>query len=392
MTIYARLGVRTVINARGDATLAGGTLMDPEVVAAMADAATAFVRIGDLQAAASRTIVQLTGAESGYVTSGAGAALTLGTAAMLARLDVDVMDRLPRVDGTPDGIVVQTSHRNGYDHLVRASGARLVEVGSGKGAPGVELEAAIDDRIAGGFFQGDNERLGMPVETFVQVLHRHRLPVLVDASMNLPPRANLQRFVAAGADLVAFSGGKTIRGPQASGFLAGRRDLLRSVALQHQDMDVLPSTWPERSMLESGALRRIPQHGIGRSMKAGKEEIVGLVVALQRYAERDENAEHQRWLGLAEALSAGLDRVPGITARTERVYPTGRPVASSVATIEPSAFGCTAVELVRALADLDPIVLVADQRADEGILRFDPENLDEAAVDSILESIDRVRG
>jgi seryl-tRNA(Sec) selenium transferase len=155
---------------------------------------------------------------------------------------------------------------------------------------------------------------------------------------------------------------------------------------------VLPSTWSERSLLESGALRRVPQHGIGRSMKAGKEEIVGLVIALRRYAERDEEAERERWWRLAEALTAGLGRVPGITARTERAYPTGRPVASSVATIEPSVFGCTAVELVRALVDLDPIVLVADQHADEGILRFDPENLDEAAVDAVLEAIVRVRG
>ena len=387
MTVYGQLGVRTVINARGNATLAGGTLMAPEVVEAMADAARSFARIADLQQAASEVIADITGAEAGYVTTGAAAALTLASAAILARLDVDVMDRLPDVDGTPRGIVIQANHRNGYDHAVRSSGARLVEVDSTSAA----LEAAIDDGIVAGFFQGDNERDGLPVTTFIEVLHRHGLPVLVDASMNLPPRGNLRRFVDAGADVVAFSGGKTIRGPQASGFLTGRRELLQSVALQHQDMDELPSTWPQRALLETGALRRIPQHGIGRSMKAGKEEIVGLLTALRRYVQRDEAADQARWLGVAESLAGGLNQIPGIVATIEAVYPTGRPVASVVAILDPTAFGCTAIELVRALADRDPIVLVADHRAGEGILRFDSENLDEDGVAAVLAAVRAVR-
>ncbi len=135
MTIYDDLGVRTLINARGCATLAGGTLMEPEVVAAMAAAAESFVRIGDLQEVASRRIAALTGAEAGYVTSGAAAGLTLGAAAMLARLDPDLMERLPETGSSPAEIVVQAAHRNPYDHLVRASGARLVEFG-GVGAAG----------------------------------------------------------------------------------------------------------------------------------------------------------------------------------------------------------------------------------------------------------------
>jgi D-glucosaminate-6-phosphate ammonia-lyase len=390
MTVYQRLGVRTVLNARGNATLAGGTLMDPAVVEAMAAAARSFVRIADLQDAASRVIADATGAEAGYVTAGAAAGLTLGAAALLAGLDPDRMDGLPRPDGA-DGILVQASHRNGYDHLVRASGARLVEVGGTAGSGADELEAAVDATIVGAFFQGDNERLGMPVDDFIAIAHRHGLPVLVDASMNLPPRENLRRFTTAGADLVAFSGGKTIRGPQASGFLAGRRDLLRSVALQHQDMDVQAETWSHRSLLETGVLRRIPQHGIGRSMKAGKEEIVGLIVALERYLERDEAAETARWLALAEALTAGLRAIDGIEAQTETASVTGRPVPACVARIDPSSFGCSAFDLVRALGDLDPIVLVDDHSAAEGILRFDPENLDAAQVDRIVDIVARLR-
>ena len=315
--------------------------MEPEVVAAMAAAAGSFVRIGDLQEIASRRIAAVTGAEAGYVTSGAAAGLTLGAAAMLARLDPDLMERLPDTGSSPAEIVVQAAHRNPYDHLVRASGARLVEfggIGGIGGATVAEMEAAIGPATAGAFYHGQAEADGLSIEDFVATAHAHGLPVLVDASMNLPPRTNLRRFVAAGADLVAFSGGKTIRGPQASGFLAGRADLLVSVGLQQQDMDVLPSTWSRRSLVEEGVIARPPAHGIGRSMKTGKEEIVGLLVALERYAARDEDAEAARWASVTERLAAGLAGIPGLSVRTAPTQADGRPVPMTMVTVDPVAY------------------------------------------------------
>jgi D-glucosaminate-6-phosphate ammonia-lyase len=386
MTVYATLGVRTVVNARGNATLAGGTLMDPVVVEAMAEAARSFVRIGDLQDAASGQIAAVTGAEAGYVTTGAAAALTLGAAAMLARLDPDRMDRLPDTGNGPSEILVQRTHRNPYDHLVRASGARLVEFGDANGATAAELAACIGPSTAGAFYHGQAESTGLPIETFVSAAHAHGLPVLVDASMSLPPRDNLRRFITAGADLVAFSGGKTIGGPQASGFLAGRRDLLVSVGLQQQDMDVLPATWARRSLLESGTLPRPPMHGIGRSMKTGKEEIVGLLVALRRYAERDEAAERRRWASLTVRLADELGRIPGLTAHTEPAQADGRPVPMTIVQIDPVVYGRSAVEVVRAFEARDPIVMLADHEAEDGILRLDPENLDELSVTLVVEA------
>lgn len=386
MTVYAGLGVRTLINVRGNATLAGGTLMDPAVLDAMADAARSFVRIADLEAAASTRIAAATGAEAGYATCGAAAALTLGTAAILAGLDPDRIDNLPQADGQPDGMLVQRVHRNGYDHLVRAAGARLVEVGGPEGATASELESAIDDRIAGVFFQADEEPAGLPLPEVIAVAHRHGLPVLVDGSVNLPPRSNLRRFIAAGADLVAFSGGKTIRGPQASGFLAGRADLIRSVALQHQDLDVLPTTWSGRALLETGALTRIPSHGIGRSMKAGKEEIVGLLVALERYLARDEDAEVARWIRLASELTAALAEVPGLTTWTEPTSPPDRPVARTAIRVDPAAYGRTATEIVQAFERRDPIIMVADHASADGILRLDVENLRDDEVQAVVEA------
>ena len=384
MTIYARLGVRTLVNARGCATLAGGTLMEPEVVAAMAEASSSFARIGDLQEIASERIAELTGAEAGYVTSGAAAGLTLGAAAMLAGLDPDRMERLPNTTGGPSEIVVQAAHRNPYDHLVRASGARLVEVGDANGATADQMTAAIGPATAGAFFHGQAEALGLPIEAFVATAHAHRLPVLVDASMNLPPRANLRRFTDAGADLVAFSGGKTIRGPQASGFLAGRADLLISVGLQQQDMDVLAATWARRALVENGVIPRPPIHGIGRSMKTGKEEIVGLLVALERYADRDEAAETARWTAVADRLAIGLAGIPGLSVRRDPTQADGRPVPMTIVTIDPTAYELTAVELVRRFGARDPIVMVGDHDVETNVLRLDPENLDMAGADAVI--------
>jgi len=386
-SIYRRLGVRTVVNARGNATLAGGTLMDPEVVAAMAEAARSFVRIGDLQEAAGELIAEQTGAEAGYVTTGAAAALTLGSAAILAGLDPERMDRLPDTAGAPDGILVQRTHRNPYDHAVRAAGARLVEFGDDRGGTAAEMTRRIDPAIAGAFFHGQAEAAGLSIAAFVGVAHAHGLPVLVDASMNLPPRGDLRRFIDAGADLVAFSGGKTIGGPQASGFLAGRRELLLSVGLQQQDMDVLPVTWARRGLLEHGVLPRPPQHGIGRSMKTGKEEIVGLMVALRRYAEHDEAATQARWLEIVTRLAADLAAIAGLTCTVEPAQADGRPVPMAIVRVDPHTYGRTAVELVRFLETLDPIVMVGDHDAEAGLLRLDPENLDDRGVTAIVAAL-----
>ena len=390
MTIYSNLGVRTLVNARGNATLAGGTLMAPEVTDAMTEAARSFVRIGDLQDAASRQIAELTGAEAGYVTTGAAAALTLGAAAMLTRLDPDRMDQLPDTGDGPSEIVVQRSHRNPYDHMVRASGARLVTFGDAAGVTAPQMTASIGPRTAGAFYYGQAEVIGLPFHVFAATAHAAGVPVLVDASMSLPPRTNLQRFIAEGADLVAFSGGKTIGGPQASGFLAGRRDLLTAVGLQQQDMDVLPATWARRALLQSGTLSRPPQHGIGRSMKTGKEEIVGLLVALRRYAEHDETAVVRRWTRITERMAGELDRIPGLAAHAEPAQSDGRPVPMTIVTVDEDAFGRNAVEIVRAFEAMDPIVMLGDHDAERGILRLDPENLDDTSAALVVDAFRRL--
>ena len=150
------------------------------------------------------------------------------------------------------------------------------------------------------------------------------VPVIVDAAAELPPRANLRRFIAEGADLVAFSGGKAIGGPQASGILAGRADLIASVALQHQDMDVRAETWNRRSLIGSGAIAGVPHQGFGRSLKVGREEIVGLLTALERYVAGSDDEDARVWTERLDIVAAALGDVDGVVVT--RRCPPDRPI------------------------------------------------------------------
>lgn len=292
MSIYERYGVRPLINAAGTKTRLGGGSMAPDVLQAMTEASQRSVDMAALQAAASRVIAGVTGAEAGYVTSGAAAALTLSAAACITGLDPVKIDRLPHADGMPNEIVLFRLHRNSYDHAWRASGARLVDVGvddrvARSGVRSIEpweIEAAIGERtVAVAYVAG--AAASPPLEDFVRVAHAHDLPVLVDAAGQLPPKENLRKFIATGADLVAFSGGKAIGGPQATGVLCGRKDLIQAVLLNHLDMDMDLSVWnPPEDLLPRNLLGALPRHGIGRGFKVGKEEIIGLLVALEQFA------------------------------------------------------------------------------------------------------------
>lgn len=306
----AWLGARRIVNAYGTNTRLSGGMMAPAVLDAMAAAARVCVEMHDLQAAASRAIAAATGAEAGIVTAGAAAALMLGAAACMARLDPAAMNRLPETDGLPDEFVVLRSQRNMYDRALRVAGGRIVEVGipdrlSGPGvrdASANEVAEAIGPRTAAVFhLAGDQAE--PPLAEIARIAHARGVPVLVDAAAQLPPAENLRRFIAEGADLVCFSGGKAIGGPQSSGMLAGRRDLVSSALVQMLDLD-LPETQfvapPEFAPLNQ--LRYLPHHGIGRVAKTGKEEIVGLITALRRFVAEDPAARTARWTARLVAL------------------------------------------------------------------------------------------
>lgn len=321
--IYERLGVRRIINAKGTATRLSGGPMAPEVATAMAEASQACVDMADLQARASAIIAEVTGAEAGLVTSGASAALLLGTAACLTGLEPGRMNRLPDTRGMPNQAVMVRSQRNFYDHAVRAAGARVVEAGlpdrfAGAGvrdASAFEIADAISERTAlVHYVAGAQARPAL--REVVEVAHGAGVPVLVDAAAQLPPASNLKRFIEEGADLVAFSGGKAIGGPQASGLLCGRRELIMAAALQQLDLDIEFEQWrPPGHFIDTSRLKGLPQHGIGRSSKVGKEQVVGLLVALQRFVDQDAGERRAGWLWTVRELEAGLRDLPAVTVQ-----------------------------------------------------------------------------
>jgi D-glucosaminate-6-phosphate ammonia-lyase len=378
MAIYDELNLRTVINASGTLTRLGGSRMAPEVLAAMAEAAASFVPIDELQARAGEIIAEITGAEAGYVVTGAAAGLSLGVAACVAGLDVGAMDRLPDTTGLKNEVVVQRGHRNAYDHAIRAAGVRMVEVGY-LGYPGAggtypwQIADAISERTAAIACPILDTPGTVSLPGVSQIAHAHGVPVIVDAAAELPPRANLRRFVAEGADLVVFSGGKAIGGPQASGILAGRADLIASVALQHQDMDVRPQTWSRRELLGDGNLAGVPHQGFGRSMKVGREEIVGLLVALRRFVAGSDEADLERMQRRLDPIEAALTDVPGI--QVSRHVPARKPIASLHIELAVDCAGERAYAVVNRLLDGDPSIAIDQSHAEHGRLSVNPQSI-----------------
>ena len=383
MSVYDQWGLEPVINASGAVTRLGGAPMPAEVVEAFVAAARESVPLDQLQAAASRVIGEVTGAEAGLVTSGAAAGLMLGAAAILAGYDPGRMERLPHCDGFPHEFVTAREHRNGYDHAVRAAGARLVEVGFHEVAAGAgvrraeawEYEAAFGPMTAGVLYVlGAGSR--PPLADVVTRAHARGLPVLVDAAGELPPRSNLRDILATGADLVAFSGGKAIRGPQATGILCGRRDLVGSAALQMLDMDDHDELWdPPEGLIDRKRLRGIPRHGIGRALKVSKEQIAALLTALRLFASGAYDAElpaHRRRL---DQVAAALDGLP--VACRVTVPADGQSLPLLEIALAEEVVGRTALEVCRALRRGRPPVQVGHGLLHEGKLVINPFHLDD---------------
>lgn len=375
-SIYVQLGIRPVINAAGTLTRLGGTLMSPAVVGAMVQASTAFVRMDELQAKAGEVISEATGAESGYVVSGAAAGLLLAAAACMAGEDPSRIARLPNTAGMRDEIIVQKGHRIDYDHAIRTAGARFVEIGYPGETLKWELEASITEHTAAVLYAANRPAgpLSLPVVT--EVARRHGIPVIVDAAAALPPRTNLRRFITEGADLVVFSGGKAIRGPQASGIIAGKSDLIRSIALQHLDMDVREVNW--KGPFTSGFGR--PYHGIGRPLKVGKEEIVGCLVALQMYVQQDPAVEEQGWGRQVDYLAKCISAVPGLRATILATF-GGRPQPVVRVDVERSRL---AADLVNRLQEGEPRICVNDSLLDEAAFIINPFNLQEGEAELVV--------
>jgi L-seryl-tRNA(Ser) seleniumtransferase len=393
--IYATLGVKRRINAAGTLTRLGGALMAPEVIDAMAAAAGASVDIGELQAAASRAIARITGAEAGIVTTGAAAALTLAAAASMTRWDIAKMAALPHADGFAHEILLPRIHHTSYAHALRASGARLVDIGhndrgTGAGVRGIEpweIEAAITPNTAAFAFAANPTSI-LDLPTVVSVCKARGIPVIVDAAAQLPPKSNLRRLFELGADLVAFSGGKAIGGPQASGILAGRRDLVGAALVQQLDMDVAPETWIPPDLIDRAALKGVPHHGLGRGFKAGKEEIAGLLAALERFANADDEAANAALTARLKRIAEMLGGLPGIVTQLLSASETGR-VPQLKLVIDPAVARIDALSFSRVLQNADRPVHLSERFAHQGVLIIDPQALRAEDEDELVAAVKR---
>jgi L-seryl-tRNA(Ser) seleniumtransferase len=263
--VYAQLGIRPVINFQGTMTTIGASKMAPEVHAAMAEASQDFVFLEDVKQKVGDRIAALAGTEAAMVTSGCAGATALATYACLTGEDQTKVRQLPDLTGMKTEVVIQKKHRNGYDHAVRSAGVKIVEVNTRE-----ELERALGAQTAMMYFLGGtshdwNIDIPIPLDDAIAACKKARVPLLVDAANMLPPWGNIPKLAAKGVDLIAVSGGKHIRGPQSSGILAGPKPIIRAAWLNsspHSDSQ-------------------------GRGMKVNREEMIGLLTAVERYAKLD---------------------------------------------------------------------------------------------------------
>ena len=285
---FKELGVRTFINAAGTYTALTASLPHPEVIKAVNYAALQYAKLEELQDRVGERLAELLKCEAAMVTSGAASAITLGTAAVLTGGDPGKAERIPTdLTGMKSEVIIQKSHRVGYDHAIRNCGIKLIEVETRK-----DLEAAINEKTAMMWFYNNNNPVGKVRDAeFVSIGKQHNIPTFNDCAAEVPPVENLWKWTQMGFDLVAFSGGKGLRGPQSAGLLLGRKDLILA------------------------ARKNAPPNGntVGRGMKVNKEEILGMLVAIEVYLARDHQKDWALWEKQIKLINDAAISVPGVT-------------------------------------------------------------------------------
>lgn len=327
--IYQSIGVRPVVNCKGTFTIVSGSLSLPEVKRAMDEASRHYIHLDELMDAVGKRLAELTKAEWGMVSAGCAAALTHATAACIAGADPEKMQRLPNLTGLKNEVIAPRHSRNVYDHAVRMLGVRMVEVETPE-----QYEAAFNERtamvmvLAG---PGDNGPLGL--EAVARIAKQKNVPVLVDAAAErlTIPSVHLER----GATMVAYSGGKCLRGPQCAGLLLGPKNLLQAA-------------W----------LNSAPHHAFGRSLKVGKEEIMGMLMAVEMWTKRDHDAEWKEWVSWLDRIGGSVTQVSGVT--TEVLEPRGLSNNAPRLAIrwDGAKLGITGTEVEKLLAEGDPRIIL----------------------------------
>ena len=328
--MYQSIGVRPVINCKGTFTIMSGSLMLPECREAMQQASQNFVHMDELMEAVGKRLAEITGAESAIVTCGCAAALAHSTAACVAGGNPERIARLPNLDGLKSEVIAPDYSRNTYDHAIRMLGVKFINVRDEQ-----DMRTAISPKTAMVMVLATRRDSGpFGLKQVAAIAHEHNVPVLVDAAAEdlTIPNVHLER----GADLVAYSGGKALRGPQSSGLLIGRKDLIQAA-------------W----------LNSAPHHAFGRPMKVGKEDAMGLLAAVEMWVKRDHDAEWKAWESWLAEIAQSVERVSGVT--TEVLQPRGLSNRSPRLAIrwDGERLGITGEEVNKQLYNGDPRIVLA---------------------------------
>jgi uncharacterized pyridoxal phosphate-dependent enzyme len=344
--VYEELGVTTVINGQGTMTVLGGSLARPEVEAVMALAGQHFCSIPDLEVAAGKRIAEMLKLPEGYtalVTSGAAAAMQSGLAGILTGDNPKFIEQLPDITGMKSEVIIQKSHRNPFDHQLRATGAKLVVIETTD-----ELRKAVNPQTAMLHFTNFANASGqIKVDEWAKLGKELNIPTFIDAAADTPPVSHLWDYANMGYDLSAFSGGKAIRGPQCAGLLIGRKDLVANALLNNS---------PHEDTL-------------GRSAKVGKEEIIGMVKALELYLNEDHEALNKEWQRRLESISAQITRIPGVTT-TYSVPDVANHVPHMDIKWDPSHISLDPKDAYKALRGGEPSIVLASNPNGLGMNSF----------------------
>lgn len=353
--VYRSRGVHPIINAAGTVTKLGGSRTRPEAIETMAEASETLVDMADLNAQAGKIVAEITGAEAGFVCNGSASGLILQAAAVLAGNNPAKMQRLPDTDSMKNEIIIQTAHRFPYDQSYRVAGAKLVTIGTARRTAEWELEAAINEKTAAVayLFSPFLVRTALSLPKVAEIAHARGVPVIVDGASMVPPRANLKKYIRMGADMVVISGGKGIRGPQGSGLLFGRQDLITAAVANAS-----------------------PNQFMGRGMKVSKEEIIGFLTALELFVQEDEEAEMNHFREKAQKIVDAFIEIPGLRATVEHdEYDFLTP--NTVIRFDRDWQGQSKAHIMKALEEGDPPIHLQGTFLPDDMVAVDPFNVDE---------------
>ncbi|MQG19144.1 MAG: aminotransferase class V-fold PLP-dependent enzyme [SAR202 cluster bacterium] len=362
--VYKKIGIQPIINASGTTTKWGGSKLRPEITEAMNEASNVMVDLAELNHKAGEILAKLTNSEAGFVCGGSAAGLVLQAAACIAGNDPKKMSKLPDTEGMKNEIIIQNAHRFSYDQAYTIAGGKLISVGHARTCLPWQLEAAINEKTAAIVYLSapHTSRAALTFKQVKEIADKNNLPVIVDAATTVPPRANLKKFSELGADLVIISGGKGIRGPQGTGILVGKKNLIQACAANAS-----------------------PNPFIGRSMKVAKEEIIGLITALEIFVSENEKIQFDRFRKMSQMVVDLLKDVPGIKVSVEEdEYDYLNPMA--IIKFQSGWKGPYRDELQEILLQKNPRIYIR-ALAGQDETGIDPFNIDDHEMEIIIERL-----